>query len=74
MVDGELVLMSIHLGNYYGVASSARRIWEMLESPVTLEHLLVELGREFEGDPAVMRADVVAFVESLQQQGLVTTR
>ncbi len=71
VLDDELVLMSIDLGNYYGISSTARRIWELLETPVTLAFLLKQLAVEFDASPDILRTDVEEFLGRLQREGLV---
>lgn len=71
-LDDELVLMSIDLGNYYGVSSTARRIWELLEPPTTLGNLLERLAGEFDAPTEDLRRDVCTFLEKLQLEGLVS--
>lgn len=73
-LDGSLVLMSIELGQYFGVASTARRIWDLLEEPKTVPQLVDCLAREFQADEAVLRADVLDFVAQLKHHGLVEYR
>jgi hypothetical protein len=71
VLDDELVLMSIDLGNYYGISSTARRIWELLEAPATLASLLVQLAVEFDASPDTLRTDVEEFLLRLEREGLV---
>ncbi len=70
-LDGELVLMSIEKGNYYGVATTARSIWACLEQAKTLEALLDQLAGQYECPAGQMRADVLEFLEQLQREGLI---
>lgn len=73
-IDDELVLMSIDLGNYYGISSTARRIWELLDAPTTLGALLERLAGEFDAPVEILRADVCTFLEKLQLEGLVAVQ
>ncbi len=70
-LDGELVLMSIDLGHYFGMVNTARRIWELLDQPKTVGHLVQALEREYDAPAEVLRRDAQAFLMRLCEEGLV---
>ncbi len=70
-LDGEIVLMSIERGNYYGLERTARRIWELLDAPLTLETLCATLEREFAAPAGVIEADVKRFVSRMAEETIV---
>lgn len=71
-LDGEIVLMSIERGNYYGLESTARRIWELLDTPVSLATLCATLSREYAAPAEVIESDVRKFVAKMAQETIVT--
>lgn len=70
-VDGELVGMSVEQGVCYGFDAVATRLWELIESPCSLDALCARLVAEFEVDDTACRADVLAFLEQLRDESLV---
>ena len=70
-MDGELVMMSIERGEYFGLNRVGSRIWELLHSPMRMHELCDRLEQEFEIDAARCREEVLAFVGELLEQGLV---
>ncbi len=50
---------------------TGRRVWELLAEDRTPEALIERITAEFEADPARVQADVRAFLERLEQLGLV---
>ncbi|GAB6039770.1 lasso peptide biosynthesis PqqD family chaperone [Endothiovibrio diazotrophicus] len=70
-VDGEVVMMSIERGNYYGLDEVGSRIWQLIETPTTLDALCDALTAEFDVDAATCESDVTRFLEELDEQGLV---
>jgi hypothetical protein len=48
-LDGELVLMSIEKGNYYGIKGTALRIWELAETPCRVGPLCHPLAGPSQG-------------------------
>lgn len=71
-MDGETVMMSIENSEYYGVGGAGSRIWELLESPVSLEQIVKTLCVEFKVDETTCQNDVVRFIGELQSHGLVS--
>ena len=70
-VDGELVMMSVEHGQYYGLAGIGPRLWELLEEPRSLEDLVQQVLEEFAVEQEVCRKDTVEFLEEMERLGLV---
>jgi len=70
-MDGELVMMSIERGEYYGVGGVGTRVWQLLEEPVSLGRIVHTVMQEFEVDEAACRQDMFSFADQLLSLGLV---
>ena len=70
-MDGDLVMMSIERGEYFGIGGVGTLAWELLEQPTTVDHLVAAVCEEFEVDADTCRADLLAFAEELMAMGLV---
>lgn len=70
-LDGEVVLMNIDRGNYYGLETTARRIWELLEEPKPVAALCAQLQAEFDVTPEVCEREVMHFLAQLRDEGLI---
>ncbi len=70
-MDGDLVMMSIDNGEYYGVGGVGPRIWELLESPRTVEQITAAIVEEFEVEADSCREDMLGFIRQLLDMGLV---
>ncbi len=72
-VGGELVLMHLDSGIYFGLNAVGTRVWELLTKG---EHSIAEIcaimSGEFDADPAVIEADVLALAGELADHGLIT--
>ena len=66
-VGDELVMMSAAKGNYIGLSEVGARIWELIETPRTIESLCEALVAEYDVDPAICRAEVDTFLSTLGQ-------
>ena len=67
----EAVMMSIEAGRYYGVNAVGARIWELLETPRTIEQLCTQLCDEFDVDAQTCEVAVVEFTRKLIDNGIV---
>lgn len=70
-LDQETVLMSIEAGAYYGMANTARTIWEKLETPLTFTALVNELVKEYEISPDACAAELQGFLGEMEREGLL---
>jgi hypothetical protein len=70
-VDDATVLGNAATGCYFGVDQIARRIWQLLDQPRTVDALCEALLQEYEIDPEVCQKDVMEFVNELSREGLI---
>lgn len=63
--------MSIEAGAYYGMANTARTIWEKLETPLTFSALVGELVKEYEITPDACAAELQGFLGEMEREGLL---
>ena len=71
LASGELVLLDVDQGTYFGVAGVARLVWDALATPVTVTSLVEDVQAAFpEVDAAKCERDVHAFVSDLLANGL----
>jgi hypothetical protein len=71
-VDGELIAMSVDRGLCYGLNEVGTRIWALIGEPRSIDSLCEQLVREFEVDEALCRAEVIALIEDLRAESLVS--
>jgi hypothetical protein len=70
-MDGDLVMMSIERGEYFGIGGVGTLVWELLEQPTTVDRLAAAVCEEFEVDAATCSKDLLGFVNELLTLGLV---
>ncbi len=73
LVDDELVGMSIEAGTCYGFNGVATRVWELLAEPRSIDELSATLVDEYDVEAETCRRDLVALIDTLREQGLVTS-
>ncbi len=71
-IEGGGVLLNTKSGAYHEVNSTAREIWEALETPSTEGEVLEKMMRRF-GDIPDLSTDVSEFIDMLTERDLVFT-
>jgi hypothetical protein len=70
-VDGEVILIGIATGQYFGFDAIGSAIWRQLDQPRRIGDICAQLQANFEGDPAAIEHDTLAFLELLAARQLV---
>jgi len=68
---GEVAIVNLENGVYYGLDPTATRIWELLAEPRTFGDICSSMLRIYDVERPTLEADVRAFVGELATQGLV---
>lgn len=69
-IDGGGVLLNIKSGAYHEINSTAREIWEALETPSTEPEVLERLVVRF-GDVDDLHSDISEFIQMLEERDLI---
>jgi hypothetical protein len=69
-LDGEMVLLDLRSGRYFGLNATAARVWEMLKAQMPEDTMVQALVDEFDVTDDRARADIEAFVTVLVDRGL----
>lgn len=72
-MDGEIVMMGIDQGQYFGMREVAATVWRTLAEPTTIDELVAVVVAEYDVAPEQCRPDLESFVNHLAEQSLVTT-
>lgn len=70
-LQDESVILNLDSERYFGLDNVGTRILTVLTNSDSIQTAYESLLEEYEVDRAVLRADLVALIESLLQQGLV---
>ena len=70
-VDGEIVMMSIEQGRYFGLDDIGSDIWKRLEQPCSFATLVDRLAADYAADRATIAADVEALLGRMAAQDVV---
>jgi hypothetical protein len=70
-VDGELVLMSVANGRYFGLDGIGTDILGRLSAPIRFADLIADLGLAYDAPATVIETDTRDLLEQLMEQGLI---
>ena len=70
-MDGEVVMLSIQRGEYFGLDKIGSRIWELIENLVSIKEIRSILIEEYDVDEETCLKDLIEFLEDLQNKGLL---
>jgi hypothetical protein len=68
--DGEVLMMHLESGNYFGLNEVASFIWNRLDTPRTIAELCADVQAEFAVDEDRCAADALAFLQGMVEDGL----
>lgn len=71
-LQGEAVLLNVNSGVYFGLDTVATRIWQLLAEHKTLPEIANAVTAAYDVTAERCQADVLALVEQLEAQGLIT--
>jgi hypothetical protein len=70
-VDGEVVMMSIEQGQYFGLDDIGSDIWKRIEPPCSFAALIDGLTVDYDADRATILADVHGLLLRMAEQDVV---
>jgi hypothetical protein len=70
-LQGELVILDLKTGVYFGLDPVGTRIWHLLQEHQSLQKVLNSLVEEYEVTEAVCGDDLLGFVAKMLEKGLV---
>ncbi len=70
-VDGEIVMVNVEHGQYYGLDDIGSDIWERIEPACSFAALTDSLSADYEADRETIAADVRALLERMAAQEVV---
>lgn len=70
-LEGEMVLLNLRTGVYFGLDPVATTIWRLLEARRTVGEIVEALVREYDATPAQIEEDVRRLVAALGENALL---
>lgn len=68
---GEIVLLDINAGTYYGLNEVGARVWQVIQQRRRIDEIHTLLLDEYEVDPARCKEDLIQLLQSLHARHLI---
>jgi hypothetical protein len=70
-LEGEIVILNLATGYYYGLEGAANEMWRLLVEHGSTEKVCDIMSREYDASADRLRADLEAFVDDLARRDIV---
>ena len=70
-LDGEIVILNLATGHYYGLEGTANRMWPLLVEHGATEKVVEAMQAEYDVDAAELERDIAGLVQELALRSLV---
>ena len=71
-VDGDVTMMSVETGNYYGLTAVGARIWSLLDQPASAAEVCDRLMKEYRVERARCEIEVLNVFQRMVDEGVLT--
>ncbi len=73
-LGGEVAILHLKAGVYYGLETVGARIWSLIQKPRPVKEIRDILVSEYEVEPDRCESDLIALLQSLADEGLIEVR
>jgi hypothetical protein len=73
-LGGEIAVLGLKTGKYYGLDAVGARIWELIQEPRTIEGVRDVLLSEYQVEPSRCERDLLALLQKLADEGLIVVK
>lgn len=70
-IDGEVVMLSIENGEYYGMDKVGSKIWKIIETPISFKDLIKKLCETYDVTEELCRKDTQTYIFRLIEKKLL---
>jgi hypothetical protein len=70
-LNGEVALLDLDKGLYFGLQGVGAHIWNALQEPLSVGEIISMVLSHFDVTPEICRADVLKFLEGLRAAGMI---
>jgi hypothetical protein len=73
-LGGEIAILDLASGVYYGLDTVGARVWELVQEPIEVTQIVETIIEEYDAVPARVQRDVLTFLQRLADEELVEVR
>jgi hypothetical protein len=68
---GEIAILNLKAGSYYGLDHVGARIWNLIQKPMRVSDVRDTILKEYEVEPDQCEHDLIELLEKLAAEGLI---
>lgn len=73
-LGGEMAILNLHNGVYYGLNEVGTRVWELIQEPIVIGQVRNVIWAEYDVEPEQCARDVLALLEEMMAEALIEVR
>ncbi len=73
-LGGEVAILNLDAGMYYGLDDVGARIWDLVQEPRLVSEIQAAIKEEYDVEPACAERDVLALLQGLAEENLIEIR
>ena len=70
-MGGEMVILDLKSGMYYGLDLLGARVWSLIEQPATVTSIRDAVMADYDVDAETCERDILTFLRNMETAGLV---
>lgn len=70
-LGGEVAILDLKAGTYYGLGEVGNRVWTLIQEPNSVKEVRDVLLSEYEVEPERCERDLISLLQRLADEGLV---
>jgi hypothetical protein len=71
---GEVVMLNLNNGTYYGLDEVGACVWSLIQEPRSVAAIRDWIVEEYDVEPEVCESDILALLADMEHAGLIETR
>ena len=71
-LDGDLIIMSMETGTYYGLDAVGANVWKLLARPHRLDDVVAHVLDRFDVDAETAERDLTVLLNEMRSEGLIS--
>ena len=71
---GEVVILNLTEAKYYGLEAVGAQVWQMMQEPVSVEHIRNTILDEYDVAPEQLDSELMSLLQHLHEKGLIEVK
>lgn len=73
-IPGETVILNVKTGMYYGMDEVGARVWDLIQTPKSVEEIQQVVLEDYETTPEQCERDLLVLLQELSAAGLIEVK